>query len=172
MPASPVALASSPARWTTAPVIDYEPAPAPLGPPRLSCPAPPARAASAGHRTTGRPLRRPRPTEPRPPKSAVVFAETALRQLVEVMDRRRPVAQLRPLMTPVLVDQVIARAAVTQPGSAAVRRVRVRCVDTGDADVTAAEVFSTFLRCGRVHAVAGRIERYRDGWRFTALQIG
>ncbi|GFM19530.1 uncharacterized protein PO1_contig-051-23 [Mycobacterium sp. PO1] len=102
----------------------------------------------------------------------MVFAETALRQLVEVIDRRRPVAQLKPLMTPVLVEQVIARAAVTPPGSATLRRVRVRCVDTGEAEVTSAEVFATFLRRGRVHAVAGRIEAHRGSWRFCALQIG
>lgn len=156
MPTSPAPVA----RWTTAPVIDYEPAPLPLG--------------SAAHRPSLRPrVRRPVPrTEPAPPRSAVVFAETALRQLVEVIDRRRPVAQLRTLMTPVLVDMVIAHAGAAQRGSATLRRVRVRCVDTGSAEVTVAEVFATFLRCGRVHAVAGRIERYRDGWRLCALQIG
>ena len=77
-----------------------------------------------------RPLRPHRPPlhlcEPPPPKSAVVFAETALRQVIEVIDRRRPVAQLRPLMTPVLVDRVIAHAGVARRGSATMRRVRVR----------------------------------------------
>lgn len=151
-------------QWSTAPVIDYEPAPQPLGAHRLSC------TTASTHRLPNR--RRVQPVEPRPPKSAVVFAETALRQLIEVIDRRRPVAQLNALMAPVLVDQVIARAGVTPPGSATLRRVRVRCVDTGDTEVTAAEVFATFLRCGRVHAVAGRIEPHRSSWRFCALQIG
>ncbi|MGB3233374.1 MAG: Rv3235 family protein [Mycobacterium sp.] len=33
-------------------------------------------------------------------------------------------------------------------------------------------MFASFTRCGRVHAVAARIERYRDHWRMVALQIG
>jgi len=41
---------------------------------------------------------------------SMAFAETALRQVIEVIDRRRPVAQLRPLMTPLLVERVIAHA--------------------------------------------------------------
>jgi len=128
----------------------------------------------------------------------VVFAETALRQVIEVIDRRRPVAQLRPLMTPVLVDRVIAHAGATRRGSATMLRVRVRSVDPGlgpgvgpgvgpaaetrvdaslDArskpgDVWAAEVFGSFTRSARVHAVAARIERYRGHWRMVALQIG
>ncbi len=102
-----------------------------------------------------------------------MFAETALRQVIEVIDRRRPVAQLRPLMTPFLIDCVIARACAPRTGTAMLRRVRVRSVDAGPTgEVTAAEVFASFSRSGRVHAVAGRIERYRDGWRLVALQIG
>ena len=120
----------------------------------------------------------------------MVFAETALRQVIEVIDRRRPVAQLRPVMTPVLVDRVIAHARVTHRRSATIRRVRVRSVDpavdpgVGPAveagvqksdkhgEVYAAEVFASFSRSGRVHAVAARIERYRNRWRMVALQIG
>ncbi|GAB3230343.1 hypothetical protein GCM10027535_37180 [Mycolicibacterium hippocampi] len=104
----------------------------------------------------------------------MVFAETALRQVIEVIDRRRPIAQLRPLMTPVLVDRVIAHAGEARGGSATIRRVRVRAVDDGGTpdDVCAAEVFASFTRCGRVHAVAARIERHRDRWRMVALQIG
>jgi len=164
------------ARCTTSPIIDYEPAPEPLAR-RLGQPCPSPSAAGL-HRPSPRPLRPHRPPlhlcEPPPPKSAVVFAETALRQVIEVIDRRRPVAQLRPLMTPVLVDRVIAHAGVARRGSATMRRVRVRSVDSGvDAgEVCAAEVFASFTRSGRVHAVAARIERYRDRWRMVALQIG
>jgi len=159
MTASP--LATDP--LITSPVIDYEPVPHPLG--RL-CPVP---SGSAIHRV------RPHwaaPREAPPPKTAVVFAETALRQVIEVIDRRRPVAQLRPLMTPVLVDRVLARAKATRTGSATLHRVRVRAVDCGTGEVTAAEVFASFSRSGRVHAVAARIERDRDRWRMVALQIG
>ncbi|MDY6998092.1 MAG: Rv3235 family protein [Actinomycetota bacterium] len=162
----------SAAQWTTAPVIDYEPAPEPLGSSAPTCPAPTLQPA---HRPAQRPLARrkpPRPPEPAPPRTAVVFAETALRQIVEVIDRRRPVSQLRALMTPVLVEAVIVRAAAARRGTAKLGRVRARSVDTGAAEVAAAEIFATFLRCGRVHAVAGRIERHRGGWRIVALQIG
>ncbi|KMO84498.1 hypothetical protein BST22_21850 [Mycolicibacterium chubuense] len=159
MSASPLV----PAPWLTSPVIDCEPVPHPLGQP---CPTP---SGSALHRV--RP-HRPAPREAPPPKTAAVFAETTLRRVIEVIDRRRPIAQLRPLMTPVLVDRVLARARAARTGSATLHRVRVRAVDTGGDEVTAAEVFASFSRSGRVHAVAARIERYRDHWRMVALQIG
>jgi hypothetical protein len=105
-----------------------------------------------------------------------MFAESALRRVIEVIDRRRPISQLRPVMTPFLIDCVISKCGTPRTGSAALRRVRVRSVDAGSAsasaEVTAAEVFASFTRGGRVHAVAGRIERYRDSWRLVALQIG
>ncbi|MGB0970147.1 MAG: Rv3235 family protein [Mycobacterium sp.] len=179
----------APAQWLTTPIIDYAPAPAPLG--RLPAPRCPAPSAEALHRRPSHPRRAlPQLSEPPPPKSAVLFAETALRQVIEVIDRRRPVAQLRPVMTPVLVDRVIALARATHRGSATMRRVRVRAIDPGAAlevgaaveagvqkgdkhgEVYAAEVFASFSRCGRVHAVAARIERYRNRWRMVALQIG
>ncbi|MCH9642080.1 MAG: hypothetical protein K0U70_11315 [Actinomycetia bacterium] len=161
-------------QWTTTPVIDCEPVPEPLG--RRRGPRCAAPSADTLHRRAPQPLRAHRPPlhrcEPPPPKSAVLFAETALRQVIEVIDRRRPVAQLRPLMTPVLVDRVIAQAGATRQGSATLRRVRLRSIDAGVGDVGAAEVFASFTRSGRVHAVAARIERYRDRWRMVALQIG
>ena len=165
MPASSTATQ----QFTVSPVIDYEPAPQSGD---RSCPAP---AGAALHKVTPRPpRRRPGRCEPAPPRSAVMFAETALRQLLEVIDRRRPVAQLRPLMTPVLVERMIARAAATRNGSTSMLRVRTRAVDTTGRydEVGAAEVFGSFHRAGRVHAIAARIERHRDGWRIVALQIG
>ncbi|MCH9734235.1 MAG: hypothetical protein K0U78_06745 [Actinomycetia bacterium] len=187
----------TPDSWMTTPVIDYEPAPSPLG--RLRTPLCPTPSGEALRRSP-HPARRPslQFREPPPPKSAVVFAETALRQVIEVIDRRRPVAQLRPLMTPVLVDRVIAHAGTAHRGSAAIRRVRVRAVDTGTdspvgppagsradprddagvrdtdqhSDVRAAEVFASCARSGRIHALAARIERHKNGWRMVALQIG
>ncbi len=176
MPTSSVPVDLPAARWSTSPVVDYEPAPESLDQPRSA-----ATRGHSTHRRTPRPRRLPpTPGEPPPPRTAVVFAETALRQVIEVIDRRRPVAQLRPLMTPILVDRVINHADSARRGSATLRRVRVRCVDTGaDSDdghgrmnVTAAEIFASFLRCGRVHALAGRIERHRETWRIVALQIG
>lgn len=155
--------------WVTSPVIDYEPVPQPIA--ERPCPMP---SGSALHRASLRPLRPPQRTPVRetpPPRSAVVFAEASLRRVIEVTDRRRPVSQLRPLMTPFLIDCVIACAEAPRTGSATLRKVRVRSVDTGT-EVGAAEVFASFTRAGRVHAIAGRIERHRDSWRLVALQIG
>jgi hypothetical protein len=177
MTASPLSPEQRTTQWSTSPVIEYEPVPQPHNrsrpAPDQTCPTP---STAALHRPSLRPLRghhvASRPCEPPAPRSAVVFAETALLQVIEVIDRRRPVAQLRPLMTPVLVDRVITRVGATRSGSAQLRRVRVRSVDPGAGEVTAAEVFASFSRSGRVHAVAGRIERHRDRWRIVALQIG
>lgn len=177
-PVSSQAAPVAPRVWLTSPVIDYEPVPQPFttSAPVPTCPTP---SGAALHRPSPRALPAPRPAhrEVPPPRSAVTFAEAALRQVIEVIDRRRPIAQLRPLMTPFLIDCVIARSGVPRAGSATLRRVRVRSVTTGPMngaadDVTAAEVFASFTRSGRVHAIAGRIERHRDSWRLVALQIG
>lgn len=41
-------------------------------------------------------------------RQAGTFADAALRRVLEVIDRRRPVGQLRPLLAPGLVDSVLA----------------------------------------------------------------
>ncbi len=156
-------MTAPPALWVTSPVIDCEPAPAPIG---QHCPTP---SSSSLHRP--RP-HRPAPREAPPPKSAVTFAEAALLQTIEVIDRRRPVAQLRPVMAPALIDRVLVRARAPRSGSATLHRVRVRAVHTGAGEPTAAEVFASFSRSGRVHAIAARIERHGAAWRMVALQIG
>ncbi len=109
--------------------------------------------------------------EPLPPRAAVVFADAALRRVLEVVDRRRPIAQLRPLVTPALIDSVVALVRSAHTAAAVLRRVRLRLVD-GDGD--AAEVFATYTRGQRVRAIAARVERTSadDRWRIVALQIG
>ena len=149
--------------FVTSPVIDCEPVPHPIG---QQCPTP---SGSALHRIRSH---RPVPREAPPPRSAVTFAEAALLQTIEVIDRRRPVAQLRPLMAPTLIDRVLVRARAPRTGSATLNRVRVRAVHTGADEPTAAEVFASFSRSGRVHAIAARIERHGTAWRMVALQIG
>jgi Family of unknown function (DUF6459) len=148
----------------TSPIIDYEPPP--IGYPQCPPPSP-----AALHRRSPRPLRPIAaraivPTTP-PPRAAVVFADAALRRVLEVIDRRRPVAQLRPLVAPALIDAVIALARTTHTATATLRRVRLRVVDD-----EAAEVFGSFTRGQRVRAIAARVERHGDGWRIVALQIG
>jgi len=157
----------------TSPIIDYEPPPVSDAPGRTApagCPPP---SPAALHRRTPRPLR---PVaadparEPQPPRAAVAFADAALRRVLEIIDRRRPVAQLRPLLAPVLIDSVVALARRPHTAAATLRRLRLRLVD--DSDVTAGEVFATYTRARRVHAIAARVEPHGDGWRIVALQIG
>ncbi len=161
----------------TSPVVDYEPPPVgalPVSP----CPPP---SPAALHRHTPRPLRsvpapaavRPHTGELTPPRAAAVFADTALRRVLEVTDRRRPVAQLRTLLAPALFDAVVASTRTGPGGGAAVlRRVRLRTAEVHDGEATAAEVFATYSRGRRVRAIAGRVELVNGRWVVVALQIG
>ena len=160
----------------TTPIIDCEPPPVGI----TACPPP---SPAALHRRTPRPSpcpsggwapglrgeypQRPVPRDPLPPRAAVVFADVALRRVLEVVDRRRPITQLRPLVTPALIDTVTALTRAPHTAAATLRRVRVRMVD-GEA----AEVFATYTRAHRVRAIAGRIEHADDRWRIVALQVG
>ncbi|MBY0289391.1 MAG: hypothetical protein K2X52_19995 [Mycobacteriaceae bacterium] len=156
------------------PVVDYEPQPVGLAACR-STPVlhrrVPRSSSPARHRAAVR--------EADPPRTAVVFADAALRKVLEVIDRRRPVAQLRPLVAPALIDTVIelSRSSHRPNGRrrgvrtvARLHRIRLRMVDGTDG--TEAEVFGTFTNGPRVRALAARIELHRDRWRIVALQIG
>lgn len=85
------------------PVIDYEP-PSFGGPPALPrCPVrrrivrdQPARPRNAAEEVRAR--------------AAATFADAALRRVLEVIERRRPVAQLRPLLAAGLADSLLATA--------------------------------------------------------------
>jgi hypothetical protein len=156
---------SEPVSFTT-PIIDCEPPPVGI----TACPPPNS---AALHRRTTRPLRpmpRPVPRDPLPPRAAVAFADAALRRILEVADRRRPIAQLRPLVAPALIDTITALTRAQHTATAALGRVRVRMVD--DDDEIQAEVFATYTRARRVRAIAGRIQCRDDRWRIVALQIG
>lgn len=147
----------------TTPIIDCEPPPVGI----TACPPP---SPAALHRRTTRPLRpvpRPAPRDPLPPRAAMVFADAALRRVLEVVDRRRPIAQLRPLVAPALIDTVTTLTRAPHTAAATLRRVRVRMVD-GET----AEMFGTYARGPRQLAIAGRIELHRDRWRIVALQLG
>jgi Family of unknown function (DUF6459) len=147
----------------TTPIIDCEPPPVGL----TACPPP---SSAALRRRTTRPLRpvpRPVPRDPLPPSAAVAFADAALRRILEVVDRRRPIAQLRPLVAPALIDTITTLTRAPHTAAATLRRVRVRMVDD-----ESAEVFGTYSRGPRLLAVAGRIELHRDRWRMVALQLG
>jgi hypothetical protein len=149
----------------TTPIIDCEPPPVGITACLPPSPAALHRRTPRSLRPVGRPAR-----DPMPPRAALEFADAALRRVLEVVDRRRPIAQLRSLVTPALIDTVTALTRVPHTGdtaAATLRRVRLRVVD-GDA----AEVFGTYTRGRRVLAVAARIELHRDRWRIVALQLG
>lgn len=151
----------------TSPIIDYEP---------------PARGATrpAPHPPTLRP-RPPRPVrlpavvgEVAAPAAAVMFTDATLRRVLEVVDRRRPAAQLRGLLAPSLIDIAQMLSRVPQSGGAAVlRRIRLRSIGgAAGAEVHAAEVFATYTRGPRARAIAARVELVAGRWQVVALQIG
>lgn len=150
-----------------APVVDYEPPPRTLPRHRPLAPL---------HR---RPHRRPPPTGGAPAPGlhpAARFADAALRRILEVIDRRRPVQHLRPLLAAGLFESLRAGAHATATGgaggtTAALQRVRVQAAGSGEPP-RAAEVFGTYRRGERVHAIAGRVERAETGWQVVALHIG
>lgn len=147
----------------TSPVVDYEP------PVHIPCPAP---LPAALRRGTPRRRLTPAPApEAAAPRAAAEFADTALRRILEVVDRRRPVTQLRPMVRPALVDAVAALTRSRYSAPAVIRRVRLR--PAGGA-VTAAEVFATYTRGDRVRAIAARVELIPQTgrWQLVALQIG
>ena len=158
----------------TAPVVDYEPPPLDAAIAPVPCQAP----TPAGlHRRVRRPpwaVERVDASPPPeasvvspPPPEAAAFTDAALRRVLEVIDRRRPIAQLRPMLAPPVLDMVFTMTRSAAPDKAAVlRRVRLRGTEA------AAEVFATYTRGQRVRAIAGRVE-VRDGrWHMVALQIG
>jgi len=155
----------------TVPIVDYEPAPIETGTPvrvpnRLQVVADPE-PDCAIRSAVGSPL------EVAPPSAALMFADAALRRVLEVSDRRRPMAQVRPLVTATLFDAMSSWPRHTRTdGTAALRRVRLRTAREQDGSPTAVEVFATFSRGPRLHAAAGRIEILGGRWQFVALQLG
>jgi hypothetical protein len=169
------------------PVIDYEPPTCNV--PRC-LPSSHAALALVGGRPTPGPPVRSRPIDgqgtavtstPLSPqlREAAAFADAALRRLLEVIDRRRPAAQLRSVLAPGLVDPVLAacRSAAGQPGAAVLRRIRLQAAGGTVADNapdSAAEVFGTFSRGDRIHAIACRVEHLPTSqrWLVVALHVG
>lgn len=150
------------------PVIDYEPPTATV--PRC---LPSSQAASP----------RARRHQPAPPllaiplsprmRQAAAFADAALRLVLEVIDRRRPAAQLRSVLAPGLADAVLSASPAGQSGAAVLRRMRLQTAGGATPDA-AAEVFGCYSRGDRVHAIACRVEQLPTPgrWLVVALHIG
>lgn len=147
----------------TSPIVDCEPPAEPLhvAPRPRECRQPPR----ALRRPTPRPLAA--HVSHAPPRAVLAFADAALRRVLEVIDRRRPAAQLRTVLSAGLFDTVVAMTRTSYPASATLSRVRLRMVDD-----TAAEVFATYRRGPRVHAIAARAELRGERWRLVAFQLG
>lgn len=147
------------------PVIDYEPPAAHVG-------AVPVRLAR--RRAPQSPPRPLPPQDTAPMRAAGGFADAALRRVLEVIDRRRPLAQLRPLLAGGLVDSLLP-AVVRQERRSPARLRRLRIQPVG-ADGTAAEVAATYTRDERVHAIACRVQQMPTPtglrWQVVALHIG
>jgi len=157
---------SSLSRSAVVPVVDYEP-PAFGGAPVL----PPV--TSLRHRTQVPVQPAPRPTGP-DSRAAAAFADAALRRVLEVIDRRRPLTQLRTLLAAGLVDSLLTGAACgAEAGPARLRRV---IAQMSRPDGTAAEVVAHYARGERVHAIACRIEQVPCAtgtrWQVVALHMG
>lgn len=168
-PVEPLAARSAAARSTVLPVVtpvaDYEP-PAFGGPPSL----PPV---ASLRRRPNPPPPAARPIDP-DTRAAAVFADAALRRVLEVIDRRRPLAQLRALLATGLVDSLLAGANQTSgTGVAQLRRV---VAQLNRPDGSSAEVAAHYTRGDRVHAIACRIEQVVTAtgprWQVVALHLG
>ncbi|OBK20564.1 hypothetical protein A5634_12610 [Mycobacterium asiaticum] len=151
------------------PVIDYEPPTRNIArclPARQALPQAPRVPRPGPADTTAVAVPSPLPPQLR---QAVVFADVALRRVLEVIDRRRPAVQLGSVLAPGLVESVLAvsRAVAQRSGVAVLRRMRAQPAG-GDA----AEVFGTYSRGERVHAIACRVEYDSGRWLVVALHIG
>ena len=110
--------------------------------------APAAGTASAG---SGRPAAVSAP----PDADLRPLAATAVRRILEVLDRRRRVEQVASMCAPHVLDQlrVITRGRAGAGSAAVVSRVHLQRSDSG-----AIEVFATYRRGERTHALAARLE--------------
>lgn len=110
-------------------------------------------------------------------RAAGAFADATLRRVLEVIDRRRPLAQLRPLLAAGLADSLLRATALHgSSGVAQLRRVRVQSIPRRGGKTPAAEIAASYTRGDRVHAVACRAELVKTmtgaRWQLVALHLG
>ncbi len=94
-----------------------------------------------------------------------------LRQVLEVLDGRRPIGQLHSLLPDVAFESLLTRLRTTRPGT----RHRLRTVRTCYPVPTAVEVCALIeIRAPgreRLAAAAARFEHDGDHWLCTALRL-
>ncbi|QIS22384.1 Rv3235 family protein [Nocardia terpenica] len=101
--------------------------------------------------------------------AATRFAERSMRVVLEVLDGRRPVTQLRPLATPTVVaavETLLRTGGGRHLGPAVLVSVRATFVTSA-----AVEVCGGYDRGDRHFAMAARIVTRRGGWRLAALRL-
>lgn len=186
--------------FTVIPVVDYEPETQDVGRsvPQCGSPRTPLRRSrthAPPRAYTGQPSRQPKSDSGHSGavmsaqmRQAANFADAALRRVLEVIDRRRPAAQLNPLLAPSLVESVASVGRSTAGhsagfqagyrGAAVLRRMRLQPAGHRDLEA-AAEVFGSYSRGNRIHAIACRVEQLPAGagsaasrWMVVALHIG
>jgi hypothetical protein len=168
--------------FAVVPVVEYEPPTREVSRSVAPClqPALQRRAGNGSPRPySGRAVRQPEPTAAwsAAMRQAAIFADAALRRVLEVIDHRRPVIQLRGLLVPGLVDSVlsISQSDAGRQGAAVLRRIRLQPSGRRD-PATAAEVFGCYSRGDRMHAIAARVEKLPatggPRWQVVALHIG
>ncbi|WP_230987179.1 Rv3235 family protein [Mycolicibacter heraklionensis] len=172
-----------PPHSAVAPMLDYEPPARPTMPcrPTHSPTSSPSARTRRGHSPRTRADRPARNVLPAALQSAAVFADAALRRVLEVVDGRRPSTHLHPLLAAGLADSVVSARLATagRVEPATLQRVRVQSAGSGE-PASAVEVFGTYRRGRRTHALAGRVESIpRRGaganstaWQIVALHIG
>lgn len=95
--------------------------------------------------------------------AARAFAVSAVTMVLEVLDRRRPLAHLTGVAVGHIVDQVAvltaARAAQTRPPGTVPSTASLSRVHLQWSGPDAAEITASYARGPRVHALAARIQR-------------
>jgi hypothetical protein len=111
-----------------------------------------------------------------PPPDAPVPPQTLWRLVaivLEVLDGRRQVAQLRTLLPDQAYEALLTRLRTATPGGRhQLRRLRACYPSDVAVELTAVvEVVLPGQRRGRVFAAAGRFELHRDAWRCLVLRM-
>jgi len=83
------------------------------------------------------------------------FACIAMTLVLEALDRRRPAAQLTRLLSPPTMSVVRSLVGSQTPDQARASNLRVHTQAGADGG---AEIYATFARGARVHAIAARVE--------------
>ena len=113
----------------------------------------------------------PPPTADGPPVHPGTLAQV-LRRVLEVLDGRRPVAQLRSLLPDAAFEALLTRLRTVRPGCRHVlRKVRTCFPTTRTVEVSAVISVTSPTGRQRVVAAAARFEKDGDRWLCTVLRI-